>query len=40
MFPSSNVSASNFGSLIPNQTYGNISLWNPHTLQLTAQINF
>jgi hypothetical protein len=40
MFPSSNVSASNFGSLIPNQTIGNISLWNPHTLQLTAQINF
>ncbi|HTW49938.1 MAG TPA: carboxypeptidase-like regulatory domain-containing protein [Acidobacteriaceae bacterium] len=40
LFPSSNVSAGNFGSLIPNQQLGNISLWNPHTLQLTAQINF
>jgi hypothetical protein len=40
LFPSSNVSAGNFGSLIPNQTIGNISLWSPHTLQLTAQINF
>ncbi len=40
MFPSSNVAAGNFGSLIPNQLYGNISLWNPHTLQLTGQITF
>jgi Carboxypeptidase regulatory-like domain len=40
LFPSSNVSNGNFGSLIPNQQLGNISLWNPHTLQLTAQINF
>ncbi len=40
VFPSSNVSAGNFGSLIPNQQLGNISLWDSHTLQLTAQINF
>jgi hypothetical protein len=40
LFPSSNVAAGNFGSLIPSQNYGNISLWSPHTLQLTAQINF
>ena len=40
MFPSSNVSNGNFGSLIPNATAGNVSLWNPHTLQLTGQITF
>jgi len=40
VFPSSNVSAGNFGSLIPNQQLGNISLWDSHTLQLTAQISF
>jgi Carboxypeptidase regulatory-like domain len=40
MFPSSNVSAGNFGSLIPNSQVGNVSLWNPHVLQLTGQITF
>jgi hypothetical protein len=40
VFPSSNVSAGNFGSVIPNQQLGNISLWNQHYLQLTGQINF
>jgi hypothetical protein len=39
MFPDSTVTDSNFGSLI-NKTYGNVSLWNPHTLQLTAQYSF
>jgi hypothetical protein len=39
LFPSATVTNSNFGSLI-NTTYGNISLWNPHTLQLTGQITF
>ncbi|MGO8718787.1 MAG: carboxypeptidase regulatory-like domain-containing protein [Acidobacteriaceae bacterium] len=38
-FPDSTVTDTNFGSLI-NRTYGNVSLWNPHTLQLTAQFNF
>lgn len=39
MFPSATVTNSNFGQLI-NTNYGNISLWNPHTLQLTGQITF
>ncbi|MFT4112140.1 carboxypeptidase-like regulatory domain-containing protein [Silvibacterium sp.] len=39
LFPDSTVTDSNFGSLI-NKTYGNVSLWNPHTLQLTAQYSF
>jgi hypothetical protein len=39
LFPSATVTNSNFGELI-NPTYGRISLWNPHTLQLTAQIKF
>jgi len=42
LFPSANVGNSNFGSLIPGgeAQYGNISLWNPHILQLTGQITF
>jgi hypothetical protein len=39
LFPDSTVTDTNFGSLI-NPTYGNISLWNPHIVQLTAQFNF
>ena len=39
MFPQGNLTASNFGQLI-NTNYGNISLWNPHVLQLTGQITF
>ena len=39
LFPDSTVTDSNFGSLI-NQSYGSVSLWNPRTLQLTAQISF
>ncbi|MFP5228826.1 MAG: carboxypeptidase regulatory-like domain-containing protein [Acidobacteriota bacterium] len=42
LFPSANIGNSNFGSLIPggDAQYGNISLWNPHVLQLTAQLTF
>ncbi|MGB6133382.1 MAG: carboxypeptidase-like regulatory domain-containing protein [Acidobacteriaceae bacterium] len=40
IFPSSGVAAGNFGSLIPNATAGNISLWSPRVLQLTGQITF
>jgi hypothetical protein len=40
MFPSSSLGNSNFGSLIPNAQIGNLSLWNPHVLQLTGQITF
>jgi hypothetical protein len=39
LFPSATVTASNFGTLI-NTTYGNVSLANPHVLQLTGQITF
>ena len=39
LFPDSTVTDSNFGSLV-NPTYGAISLWNPRTLQLTAQYTF
>ncbi|MHB1936015.1 MAG: carboxypeptidase-like regulatory domain-containing protein [Acidobacteriaceae bacterium] len=39
LFPDSTVTDTNFGSLI-NPTYGNVSLWNPRILQLTAQFNF
>lgn len=39
MFPQGNLTASNFGQLI-NTNYGNVSLWNPHVLQLTGQITF
>lgn len=39
LFPSATVTNSNFGTLI-DTTYGNVSLWNPHTLQLTGQITF
>jgi hypothetical protein len=39
MFPQGNLTASNFGELI-NTNYGNVSLWNPHVLQLTGQITF
>ena len=39
LFPDSTVTDSNFGSLI-NPSYGNVSLWNPRILQLTAQISF
>lgn len=39
MFPQGNSTASNFGQLI-NTNYGNVSLWNPHVLQLTGQITF
>ncbi|HLJ78672.1 MAG TPA: carboxypeptidase-like regulatory domain-containing protein [Acidobacteriaceae bacterium] len=39
MFPSSWVTSSTFGQLI-NTNYGNVSLWNPHVLQLTGQITF
>jgi hypothetical protein len=39
LFPDSGVSDSNFGSIV-NRTYGNVSLWNGHTLQLSAQYNF
>jgi hypothetical protein len=39
LFPSATVTNSNFGSLI-NANYGNVSLWNPHTLQLTGQFSF
>lgn len=39
VFPDSTVTDSTFGSLI-NPTYGNLSLWNPRILQLTAQYNF
>jgi hypothetical protein len=39
LFPDSTVTDGNFGSLI-NKTYGNVSLWNPHILQLTAQYSF
>lgn len=39
LFPSSTVTNSNFGSLI-NEQYGNISLWNPHVVQITGQITF
>lgn len=39
VFPDSTVTDSNFGSLI-NPTYGNLSLWNPRILQLTAQFSF
>jgi len=39
LFPDATVTDSNFGSLI-NQTYGNVSLWSPRTLQLTGQITF
>jgi hypothetical protein len=39
LFPDSTVTDSNFGSLI-NPTYGNVSLWNPRILQLTAQYTF
>jgi hypothetical protein len=39
LFPSATVTNSNFGTLI-NTTYGNVSLANPHVLQLTGQITF
>ncbi len=39
IFPSATVTNSNFGQLI-NPNYGNISLWNPHTVQLTGQFTF
>ncbi len=39
MFPQGNITASNFGQLI-NTNYGNVSLWNPHVLQLTGQFTF
>lgn len=39
MFPQGNLTSSNFGQLI-NPNYGNVSLWNPHVLQLTGQITF
>ena len=39
LFPDSTVTDSNFGSLT-NPSYGNVSLWNPRILQLTAQYNF
>jgi hypothetical protein len=39
LFPDSTVTDSNFGSLI-NTNYGSVSLWNPRTLQLTAQYSF
>lgn len=40
MFPSATVTNSNFGSLLQNEQVGNVSLWNPHTLQLTGQFTF
>jgi Carboxypeptidase regulatory-like domain len=39
LFPDATVTDSNFGSLI-NPSYGAVSLWNPRTLQLTAQYSF
>jgi hypothetical protein len=39
IFPQGSVSSGTFGSLI-NPSYGNVSLFNPHTLQLTAQYTF
>jgi hypothetical protein len=39
LFPDATVTDSNFGSLI-NASYGSVSLWNPRTLQLTAQYSF
>lgn len=39
LFPDSTVTDSNFGSLI-NASYGSVSLWNPRTIQLTAQYTF
>jgi hypothetical protein len=39
IFPDSTVTDTNFGSLI-QPTYGNASLWNGHTLQLTGQYTF
>lgn len=39
LFPDSTVTDSTFGSLI-NPTFGNVSLWNPRKLQLTAQFTF
>jgi hypothetical protein len=39
LFPDSTVTDSTFGTLI-TPIYGNLSLWNPRLLQLTAQFNF
>jgi hypothetical protein len=39
LFPDATVTDSNFGSLV-NPSYGSVSLWNPRTLQLTAQYSF
>jgi hypothetical protein len=39
LFPNTNLGSSSFGTLIdPN--YGAVSLWNPRTIQLTAQYTF
>ena len=40
MFPSATVTNSNFGSLLQNEQVGNVSMWNPHILQLTGQFTF
>jgi hypothetical protein len=39
LFPNTSLGSSSFGTLIdPN--YGAVSLWNPRTIQLTAQYTF